>query len=194
MMAPAFRLCESHPGKPLTGHLQDVANRLTACGWLGRIAGLFHDVAKGTEHFQHYLKGQPVSDLRLKQHAHLGAVWLLNHLLPKVAAHGLTIDQTVLAYLMVAHHHTGLKNALESLPPSDDVARGLWAKQLQALDLEGAATWLAASLGEPVQKPDLDLRWAKLRVQLVYRFSARAIRVGRHEEVPGRAALVRPVD
>jgi CRISPR-associated endonuclease/helicase Cas3 len=166
MMAPAFRLCESHPGKPLTGHLQDVADRLTAHGSLGRLAGLFHDVAKGTEHFQHYLKGEPFSD-RLKQHAHLGAFWLLSHLLPKVAAVDLAIDQAVLAYLMVAHHHTGLKNALDSLPPlKGDAARELWAKQIQALDVDGAIYWLAAALGEPVQKPNLDLHWTKVRLQL----------------------------
>jgi CRISPR-associated endonuclease/helicase Cas3 len=166
MMAPAFLLCESLPGKPLTGHLKDVADRLAAHGWLGRLAGLFHDVAKGTEYFQHYLKGEAVGDLRLKQHAHLGAVWLLSHLLPKVAAQELPIDQAVLAYLMVAHHHTGLKNALDSLPPADGAARVLWEKQLQVLDLEGAASWLAAALREPIEKPNVNLGWTKLRVQL----------------------------
>lgn len=165
-MALAFPLCESHPGKPLTGHLEDVANRLTGHGQLGRLAGLFHDVAKGTEYFQHYLNGDAVGDLRLKQHAHLGAVWLLSHLLPKVAAQELPIDQVVLTYLMVAHHHTGLRNALDSLPPGDGAERDRWEKQLQALDLEGAASWLAAALCEPIEKPNVNLGWTKLRVQV----------------------------
>jgi CRISPR-associated endonuclease/helicase Cas3 len=167
-MAPAFQHCESHPGKPLTDHLRDVSERLAGAGHLMRTAGLFHDVAKATEYFQQYLNGRiPNADLPLKQHAHLGAMWLLHYLVPKVNDQSLTIQEAVLAYLMVANHHTGLNNALDSLPPSDSAkCNHLWCKQLEAFDLDGAATWLGTVLNEAVAVPQPELQWTRLRIQL----------------------------
>src|SRR4051794_8156076 len=79
-MEPAFRLCESHPGRFLTAHLLDVASRLQRYGPLCRLTGLFHDLGKATRFFQEYLHDQ-ATDPRLKQHAQLGALWLMETLL-----------------------------------------------------------------------------------------------------------------
>src|SRR5262245_52897356 len=120
-MVRAFHLCESHPGRLLTDHLIDVASRLSADGSMSHIAGIFHDIAKATEFFQDYLQRKPIADSRLKQHAHLGAYLLLQQLMPKVEQGSLSIQRAVLAFLMVACHHTGLTNALDYLPPGDEV-------------------------------------------------------------------------
>src|SRR5258707_9119246 len=98
-MAPAFLQCESHPGKSLTAHLTDVAERLASNSPLLRAVGLYHDLAKSTDYFQRYLKGEPVPNLRLKEHAHLGALCLLHNLWPKVEAGVIPLENAVMAFL-----------------------------------------------------------------------------------------------
>jgi CRISPR-associated endonuclease Cas3-HD len=132
-MVPAFPQCDSHPGRLLTNHLLDVADRLRPHGVLLPAAGLFHDLAKGTEYFQRYLRGQPIGDPALKAHAHLGALWLLQFLWSKAISGSLSVEDVIGSYMMVACHHTGLKNAFDSLPPTDDTRRQRWATQLQAI-------------------------------------------------------------
>lgn len=168
-MALAFLHCESHPGKPLIDHLRDVSDRLAGLDPIAHIAGLFHDVGKATEYFQQYLKGSLKSeDFPSKSHAHLGAMWLLSHLWPKVMQQSLAVEEATLAFLLVASHHTGMNNAMHSLPSSDaSKCNHLWGKQLAAIDVDAAAVWLGTMLNETVTAPlPADLKWSSVRNRL----------------------------
>ncbi|GAB3761790.1 CRISPR-associated helicase Cas3' [Spirosoma pomorum] len=119
----------SHPGVPLIDHLRKVAlscrqllqDRTTNFGLpdglladLGYLAGVTHDVAKGTRYFQHYLLSADHEVIGPKEHA------LLSSLLAKmVVEQYLTqfdnddTDRRLLPYLIftaVKRHHGNLKD------------------------------------------------------------------------------------
>src|SRR5688572_21129513 len=77
-MTRSFVQCESHPGRPLTEHLLDVAERVKRRGavmgdplWC---AALCHDLGKATVFFQEYLQPGWKGDPLLKAHALFGAL------------------------------------------------------------------------------------------------------------------------
>ncbi|MDQ1086159.1 CRISPR-associated helicase Cas3' [Siphonobacter sp. SORGH_AS_1065] len=124
----------SHPGVPLIDHLRKVAvscrqllkDRITGFGLpdgllsdLGYLAGVTHDVAKGTRYFQHYLLSPNHEVIGPKEHA------LLSSLLTKmVVEQYLTrfdlddTDRQLLPYLVftaIKRHHGNLKDFTKEL-------------------------------------------------------------------------------
>jgi CRISPR-associated endonuclease/helicase Cas3 len=124
----------SHPGVPLICHLRQVAescrdllqDRKTNFGLpdslladLGYLAGVTHDVAKGTRYFQHYLLSPTHEVIGPKEHA------LLSSLLAKRVVEEYIIrfdlndlDRQLLPYLIftaVKRHHGNLKDFTQEL-------------------------------------------------------------------------------
>ena len=137
-MARAFLQCESHPGRKLTDHLEDVGERL-GVGLLRPVA-MCHDVGKATDYFQDYISGTRV-DPSLKQHALLGAEILLECLLG--TGQGFRSDELSLAYLFVRRHHGRLEDLVDAVGSIDPRRRDLLARQRASLDVEGLGVWLA---------------------------------------------------
>lgn len=167
-MALAFQLCESHPGRLLTDHLCDVADRLRARHavptWLP-LAGLFHDLGKATEYFQAYLQGQDVPP-ELKRHAEMGALWLLEFLRQQHLAPGkISPVDTALAFLFVRRHHGRLDDLLDSLA-FDQNGAPQFQQQLLTMDMVGIQQWFANRLGSflPVAAVDRNV-FTELRVK-----------------------------
>lgn len=169
-MAHAFQLCESHPGRPLTDHLRDVADRLQARPavpiWLP-LAGLFHDLGKATEYFQAYLQGRAAPP-ELRRHAEMGALWLLEflrqqHLLSD-SGEVSSID-AALAFLFVRRHHGRLDDLLDSLMV-DQKGAAQFQQQLVAMDVAGIQQWFAKQLGSPLPVAGIDRNiFTELRVK-----------------------------
>jgi CRISPR-associated endonuclease/helicase Cas3 len=172
-MAPVFLQCESHPGRSLTNHLLDVAERLSVGDGMDsllRIAGLFHDLGKATGFFQSHLHGRPC-DPHLKQHAQFGAVWLLDFLNRKaIPSEPNSLLEAILHYLIVRRHHGRLDDLVDSLtsPAPDEYQR--WLARLSAADVDGAKVWLESQLGETVEIPRPEENWwTQIRVELLRR-------------------------
>lgn len=168
-MAPAFLQCESHPGRLLTEHLRDVASRIRRsapdCQWLAWV-GLFHDLGKATDFFQGYLHGGDAPQ-RLRRHADLGALWLLEYLSTKLEQNaGLTLVEGALAFLFVRRHHGRLDDLVDALvePQADELK--LFTEQLQALDSASLQQWVVTELNDSAGVPQLDNKRTKLRVKL----------------------------
>lgn len=168
MAVPAFRQCESHPGRPLTDHLSDVADRLRVHSavpvWLP-LAGLFHDLGKATAYFQAYLQGND-APRELKRHAEMGALWLLEflrgHWLP---AGKVSHVDVALAFLFVRRHHGRLDDLLDSLT-TDQAGIARVQQQLAAMDLPGIQEWLADQLGLPIPVAAVEYKkFTELRVE-----------------------------
>lgn len=167
-MGPAFQQCESHPGRPLTDHLCDVAKKLEARpgvpAWLP-LAGLFHDVGKATSYFQTYLRGG-TAPLELKRHAEMGALWLLQFL----HEHGFPVGdvspvEVALAFLFVRRHHGRLDDLRDSLT-IDKQGVEQFQRQLAAMDLASVREWLTGQLRVPVSTPSIDpALFTELRVK-----------------------------
>lgn len=150
---------ESHPGKPLKEHLQEVAEgaraRLDHPALRHRellreaalLVGLAHDLGKYTPCFQAHLREGKRFEGGLERHAFLGAVcaaWVLSkrlqgERLPEAPGREFL---PLLGYLVVHRHHGHLKAPEEVLPPLGDPKRAkgeLWralralARQLDAL-------------------------------------------------------------
>ncbi len=137
-MAIAFRQCESHPGRPLTDHLEDVAGRLQDA--FLRSVGLFHDVGKGTEYFQDYLHGRPPRQAALSRHSLLGAELFLRYALHAIATGACNIEDAALGYVMIRRHHGPLDNLVDGLSITAD--RDLIKRQLACIDTGGLVEWL----------------------------------------------------
>lgn len=137
-MAIAFHLCESHPGRKLTTHLEDVAGRLPDA--LIRYVGLFHDVGKATEYFQAHLHGRAVSNPALSHHSLLGAELFLRFAWPAVAEGRVSIADLATGYLFIRRHHGALDNLVDGLSVTSE--RATLTEQLASLDMAGLAEWL----------------------------------------------------
>ena len=158
-MAIAFPQCESHPGRRLTDHLEDVASRLE--GTFVEPVGLFHDLGKATEYFQDYLHDRPVSDPVLTRHSLLGAEIFLRYMIRAVDAGNCTIEDAALRYAMIKRHHGGLDNLVDafSTPDSQQIL-----PQFASLDWQGLTEWLQMRVTaiESSEEPN----HARLRVKL----------------------------
>lgn len=169
MTVPAFRQCESHPGRPLYDHLIDVAERLHARSavpdWLP-LAGLFHDVGKATVYFQAYLRGDDAPP-ELKRHSELGALWLLGFLLQEWLSSGRASPVDVAwAFLFVRRHHGRLDDLLDALT-TDQKSIERSRLQVAAMDVHGAQAWLSRQLGAAVPLPATDReKFIELRVKV----------------------------
>ena len=171
MAAPAFLQCESHPGRSLTDHLCDVADRLRVRAavpvWLP-LAGLFHDLGKATAYFQAYLQGND-APRELKRHAEMGALWLLEFL----RGHWLPVGNVshvdvALAFLFVRRHHGRLDDLLDSLT-TDEAGIARVQQQLTAMDLPGIQDWLADQLGLPIPVAAVEFKkFTELRVRSTF--------------------------
>lgn len=169
-MVPAFQQCESHPGRPLTDHLLDVAARLQTRPaipiWLP-LAGLFHDLGKATEYFQVYLQGQAAPP-ELRRHAEMGALWLLEFLRQQHLLSGsgkVSPIDAALAFLFVRRHHGRLDDLLDSLMV-DQKGVAQFQQQLVAMDVAGIQQWFAKQLGSPLPVADIDRNtFTELRVK-----------------------------
>lgn len=168
MAVPAFRQCESHPGRPLTDHLSDVADRLRVRAavpvWLP-LAGLFHDLGKATAYFQAYLQGDD-APRELKRHAEMGALWLLEFLCGHwLSAGNVSHVDVALAFLFVRRHHGRLDDLLDSLT-TDEAGIARVRQQLTAMDLPGIQDWLANELGLPIPVAAVEYKkFTELRVR-----------------------------
>ncbi len=143
----------SHPGVPLIDHLRQVAescrdllqSRKTHFGLpdnlladLGYLAGVTHDVAKGTRYFQHYLLTADHQVIGPKEHA------LLSSLLAKMVVEKYLsrfdlddTDRQLLPYLVftaVKRHHGNLKDFTKEL--FLDEKEGVLSDQIQVFDYE----------------------------------------------------------
>lgn len=124
----------SHPGVPLIVHLRKVAEscrqllqgRKTSFDLpdglladLGYLAGVTHDVAKGTRYFQHYLLSPSHEVLGPKEHALLSS--LLAKLVVETYLTRFSLDETdrqLLPYLVftaIKRHHGNLKDFSDEL-------------------------------------------------------------------------------
>lgn len=137
-MAIVFHQCESHPGRKLTAHLEDVGSRLT--GPALQSVGLFHDAGKGTEYFQDHLYGHNVGDPALSHHSLLGAELFLKFALPAVAEGLLSIEDLGTGYVFIRRHHGALDNIIDGLSVTAD--RATLTRQLTSLDIPGLVEWL----------------------------------------------------
>jgi len=169
-MEHAFLQCESHPGRPLAAHLQDVAERISwlapDCQWL-RWAALFHDIGKATSFFQKYLYGEQVSR-PLRRHADLSALWLLELLLPTSGdSPTLSIVDAALAFLFVRRHHGHLVDLVDTLEDMQQEDAKQFTTQLAGMDCAGAAQWLSAELKTTVTVPVLGRKRTKLRIGVI---------------------------
>lgn len=168
MAAPAFLQCESHPGRPLTDHLCDVADRLRAHSeapvWLP-LAGLFHDLGKATAYFQDHLQGKAAPP-ELRRHAEMGALWLLEFLRERqLLPSNVSPVDVALAFLFVRRHHGRLDDLLDSLM-LDQQSVDQFQKQLSAMDMAGIRQWLAHQLRSPIPVAGTDRqKFTELRVK-----------------------------
>ncbi|MBI4454799.1 MAG: CRISPR-associated helicase Cas3' [Acidobacteria bacterium] len=184
-MTLAFQQCESHPGRWLVDHLVDVAGRLRtrkrSVPWLP-LAGLFHDVGKGTSFFQAHLHGQKAPQ-DLKRHAQLGAVWLLSYFQGKIGQELCpAIEDLALAHLFVNRHHGRLDDLVDTLNNGDAKDLDRFKRQLVSMDCEGVRRWLETELGETIPLPEPTQNLIALRVQLL-----KALKTGRSDvEAMGR--------
>ena len=144
---------ESHPGKPLKEHLQEVAEGARArldhpalrhrelLREAARLVGLAHDLGKYTPYFQAHLREGKRFEGGLERHAFLGAVcaaWVLSERLqgerlPEAPGREFL---PLLGYLVVHRHHGHLKAPEEVLPPlgAPDRATGELRRALRALE------------------------------------------------------------
>lgn len=165
-MVPAFQQCESHPGRSLTAHLLDVADRLSEDAvnstWL-KLVGVFHDLGKATSFFQSHLHGgKPPEDLR--RHSELGALWLLNVL--HKGDNGFSPVKKALGFLFVLRHHGRLWDILDELI-IDSSATTRVCRQLAEMDIRGIRRWFDNNLAVDAAPPPLDQRaLTELRVTL----------------------------
>ena len=172
-MAPAFLQCESHPGRLLTEHLRDVVSRIRRsapdCRCLEWVA-LFHDLGKATEFFQRYLHGRD-SPQRLRRHADLGALWLLEYLSATMEAEsGLPVVDAALAFLFVRRHHGRLDDLCDTLADLQPADVEVFATQLQTMDCTSIQEWLASELNDACAIPRVephDRKRTGLRVKLI---------------------------
>lgn len=143
----------SHPGVPLIDHTRQVAescrsllqSRVTSFDLptglladLGYLAGVCHDIAKGTQYFQHYLLTPDHAVIGPKEHA------LLSSLLAKQAVEQYLIpfeltemDRQLLPYLVftaVKRHHGNLNNFKVEL--SLDAKADILSEQIEVFDDE----------------------------------------------------------
>jgi CRISPR-associated endonuclease/helicase Cas3 len=137
-VAIAFHQCESHPGRKLTAHLENVAGRLPE-GLLGTV-GLFHDVGKATEYFQDHLYGRPICNPALSHHSLLGAELFLKFAWPAVAKGLIAIEELATGYSFIRRHHGALDNLIDALSVTAD--RAALTRQLGSLDVAGLTEWL----------------------------------------------------
>lgn len=174
---------ESHPGKSLREHLQEVAEgaraRLNHPALRHRVllreaaylVGLTHDLGKYTSYFQKHLRTGKRFEGGLERHAFLGAVcaaWLLKErlsALPNGDAPGREF-LPLLGYLAVHRHHGHLAAPEALLPPLGDpgratgeLRRAFKALERQLADLQAQdglrEEWRALGLEAFVDAPDL---------------------------------------
>ena len=157
----------SHPDVPLIKHLQDVAdacqlilqNRKTDFGLpdglladLGYLAGVTHDVAKGTRFFQHYLLTPDHKVTGPKEHA------LLSSLLARQVAEKYIcnvalsdLDRKLLPYLIftaVKRHHGNLDDFLSELDLERKI--DILSEQIEAFDEEDSIQEILDKLLLPI--------------------------------------------
>jgi CRISPR-associated endonuclease/helicase Cas3 len=189
---------ESHPGKLLKEHLQEVATgartRLDHPALRHRallreaaqLIGLAHDLGKYTPYFQMHLKEGKRFEGGLERHAFMGAVlsaWLLLERLEELPNAPGQDFLPLLGYLAVHRHHGNLVAPEAILPPLGDPERAtgeLWralralGHQLDALRAERfywTFEWEELGLRDAiafVERPDLKRLFAELD-KLVYR-------------------------
>src|ERR1700676_2242295 len=144
-MAVAFQLCESHPRRPLTDHLVDVANRIRAARPRDQLlfwVALFHDLGKATTFFQSYLHGGD-APRDLRAHAQFGAMWLLSFLLEQRHEDPtISIIDVALAHLFVRRLHGRLDDLSEPLASRNALEATRLAEQMAATDVPGLSRWL----------------------------------------------------
>ncbi|GAB3780168.1 CRISPR-associated helicase/endonuclease Cas3 [Spirosoma horti] len=143
----------SHPGVPLIDHTKNVADscrlllqsRVTnfdlphgLIADLGYLAGVCHDIAKGTRYFQHYLLTSNHERIGPKEHALLSSLLakqvVTQYLLPFELT---SIDRQLLPYLVftaVKRHHGNLNDFREELSLESKVE--ILCKQIDVFDDE----------------------------------------------------------
>jgi CRISPR-associated endonuclease/helicase Cas3 len=145
-------LC-SHPGVPLIDHTRQVAescrkllqSRVTnfdlpdgLLADLGYLAGVCHDIAKGTRYFQHYLLTPDHQITGPKEHALLSSLLAKQVIAQYLSAFELTdTDRELLPYLVftaVKRHHGNLNNFKMEL--SLDAKSDILSEQIEVFDEE----------------------------------------------------------
>lgn len=151
---PPTRHYESHPGKPLREHLQEVAqgarvrldhpalrHRKLLCE-VAHLLGLAHDLGKYTVYFQEHLRTGKRFEGGLERHAFLGAVlaaWLLKRRLDDGILDAPEPEREflpLLGYLTVHRHHGHLLAPEAVLPSLGHVqdAKGELRRAFRALE------------------------------------------------------------
>ncbi len=176
-MAVAFPLCESHPGRSLGSHLEDVANRVRTTRPSDQIlywTALFHDLGKATHFFQTYLHGGD-APRDLRAHAQFGAMWLLSFLRQQRSdGTPVFIVDLALAHLFVRRHHGRLDDLSDSMADRDSSETQRLAKQLAAADVPGLSHWLELAAQCACLAPDPTQRLIPLSVELLRTFADEA--------------------
>lgn len=173
----------SHPGVPLIVHSRQVAescrrllqDRKTDFGLpnglladLGYLAGVTHDVAKGTRYFQHYLLSPTHEVIGPKEHALLSAL-----LAKKVVETYLTrfnlseTDRQLLPYLVftaVKRHHGNLKDFTAELFLEEKA--GILSEQIQAFQEEAETQ---ANLNELLSVVNFSFDWQPFKTYVEQR-------------------------
>ncbi len=143
----------SHPGVPLIDHLRQVANscreslqsRTTNFGLpdclladMGYLAGVTHDIAKGTRYFQHYLLSADHKVIGPKEHALLSSLLAKQVVEQYLARFDLIdADRQLLPYLVftaVKRHHGNLGDFTTEL--SLDTKADILSTQIEVFDEE----------------------------------------------------------
>jgi CRISPR-associated endonuclease/helicase Cas3 len=117
---------ESHPGKPLTQHLESVAesarNKITdlqglpllasgSQGTLAWITGISHDMGKSSVYFQDYLHTKQFSGTFLKSHSTVSSLYALVTSMKKLS----DTDFPLLAMMIVQGHHGRIPSPKEAV-------------------------------------------------------------------------------
>ncbi|WP_083940602.1 CRISPR-associated helicase/endonuclease Cas3 [Rudanella lutea] len=199
----------SHPGVPLIVHLRQVAescrqlltNRNTDFGLpeglladLGYLAGVTHDVAKGTRFFQIYMLSPDHKVTGPKEHALLSALLAKVVVKQYLARFDLNeTDRKLLPYLVftaVKRHHGNLKDFADELYLEEKA--NILSEQIAAFQDEGETE---AILNELLSVVDFSFDWASFKLYIEEQayldeygdFSLDFFDLGEYEDLPADA-------
>ena len=106
--------CLSHPGKPLSSHVENIA-AFDPNDELFALAAKFHDLGKTTDSFQKYIKEETKSG---EPHAFVSAALFLIQFSKELDAKSL-----LFVYNAIVSHHTSLKSVSDIFEEFSDTQR-----------------------------------------------------------------------